>query len=139
MSVVQEFLAFDEQRKYPRLKVDLPMKIGWQSGRKFNARIYDLSPDGIQIHCDEATAEMICPVNKSIGEGDIKPVVTITFNIPNPDGEKEIVVKSQICHICALDYLPAGMIAIGSRFVDFKDQCENYVTQYLLSEMEPAY
>lgn len=138
MSVLQEFMTFDEQRKYPRLKVDLPMKISWLSGRKFNGRIYDLSPDGIQIHCDKATVEMICPEKKSSGKENNKPLVLLTFNIPHPDGEKEIVVKSQICHISALDSLPTGMIAIGSRFLDFKDQCENYVTQYLISEMEPA-
>lgn len=139
MSALQEFLAFDEGRKYPRLKIDLPIKIGWQSGRKFNARIYDLSPDGMQFHCDKATAEMIYPENISTGQENKKPEVVISFNIPHPDGEKEIVVRSQICQICAMDYLPEGMIALGSRFIHFKDHCESFINQYLLSEMEPAY
>jgi len=43
------------------------------------------------------------------------------------------------CHISVADQGVEGEVAFGSKFVKFKDNCDKFISQFLIAEMEPAY
>jgi len=137
-SVSNHFLDYDERRKYPRLRIDLPARVSSvYPGKYVWARVYDLAPDGIQIRCDGKIAQLIHPVEKRI-DATNQPIVVVSFNLPHHGGEKEIVAKCKICHISAIAAGENSLMAIGSKFIKFKGDCDKLVSQFLIAEMEPA-
>ena len=138
MAAVQQLAAYEERRKYPRLKINLPARVSRHQGKQVDAMIYDLSPDGIQVRCTKQTAGLVHPVDSNIDMGN-KPVVVVAFSIPHHKGEKEIIARCKICHMILLDQNSAvEEVAFGMKFTRFKDNCEKYISQYFIQEMEPA-
>lgn len=128
--------SFDDRRKYPRLQIHLPIKIRTKPGKYVHAKIFDLSPDGLQIRCDRDTGQLIHPVEEAI-DFDNKPIVVVAFNIPHHKGEKEIIVRCKICYKKLLNQ--GSKVAFGVKFTCFKENCDKYISQYFAYEMEPAY
>lgn len=138
MAALRQLAAYEERRKYPRLKINLPVRVRRNQGKQVNAMIYDLSPDGLQVRCTRQTAGLVHPVDRNI-DMDNKPVVVVAFNIPHHKGKKEIIARCKICHMILLDQGPnSEEIAFGMKFTRFKDNCEKYISQFFIQEMEPA-
>ena len=137
MKPAVQFDSFEDKRKYPRLKLHIPVKVQSQNGKCVNAKLYDISPDGLQIRCDQEMARVIHPGGKQIPEND-QPSVTVGFNLLHNGTNTEIIVRCSICYFA----LPASgannEYAFGLRFRQFKGKCRQHIKRFFLSEMEPA-
>ncbi len=51
----------DEQRRYPRLELGIPVAFRNASGQHCVAKLVNIAPDGIQIRCNTATAQILHP------------------------------------------------------------------------------
>lgn len=138
MDPAHQLSIHDDRRKYPRMKISLPVKVRGHTGKPVKALIYDLSPEGLQIRCDKETANSIHPIDKNIDEGK-KPAVVIAFTIPHHKGEREIIIRCKICHFVLLDHESKNEVAFGLRFTKFKDNCDKYISQFFVDEMEPSF
>lgn len=120
------------------MQISLPVKIRSHTGKSIKALIYDMSPDGLQIRCDKETAKLIHPIDKNI-DGDKKPVVVVAFTIPHHKGEREIVSRCKICHFIILDQDSKNEVVFGLKFTGFKDNCDKFISQFFIQEMEPSF
>ena len=54
----------EDKRKYPRLVLQIPVKVHIEQGYYADAFLHDLSPDGLQIRCGQETAREIDTISK---------------------------------------------------------------------------
>ncbi len=138
MKPATQLKSFEDRRKYPRLRLDIPVKVKYQSDKFVEARLYDISPDGLQIRCDQPTAGLIHPSGKPIPE-HAQPSVLIGFTLPANNENSEIIVKFSIWYFALLTDGAINEVAFGLCFRQFKGDCRQRISQYFLSEMEPAW
>jgi c-di-GMP-binding flagellar brake protein YcgR len=137
MKSSSQFESFENRRKYPRLNLHIPVKVQSQNGKCVSAKLYDISPDGLQIRCDQEVAGVIHPGGKQIKEGE-QPKVTVGFNLLLNGKNTEIIVRCSMCYFALLTNGENNEVAFGLRFRKFKGKCLQHLKQFLLSEMEPA-
>ena len=71
----------DEQRRYPRLALDIPVAFRNASGQHCAAKLVNVGPGGIQIRCNTATAQILHPNGGKISP-DNSSIVQIAIAIP---------------------------------------------------------
>ena len=56
----------EDKRKYPRLVLQIPVKVHIENGLYADSSLHDLSPEGLQIRCDQETTYEIDTFGKKI-------------------------------------------------------------------------
>ncbi|MFT5134531.1 MAG: hypothetical protein ACI9SC_003010 [Gammaproteobacteria bacterium] len=115
----------------------MPVKVQYENGKYVKANLHDLSPDGLQIRCDQDTANKIHPAQTQILK-NAQPSIVVGFSLPKTDVNIEIIVK---CSICYFGLLPPGTsneVAFGLQFKQFSGDCRQHIKKFFLSEMESA-
>ena len=59
------YRGYESRRAYPRVKLRLPVQIGLPGGQVVCARIYNISPDGMQVRCSPEAALTLNPGGKA--------------------------------------------------------------------------
>ncbi|MFQ5659643.1 MAG: PilZ domain-containing protein [Gammaproteobacteria bacterium] len=137
MNSRQQCEAYEERRKYPRLRCHIPIKVQYKEKKFIHARIHDLSPDGLQIRCDPKTAALLHPGNKLMEKGK-GPSVIVAFTLPGRKASRKIVVRCQLYYFALLAEKQIRVAAFGLRFRKFKGECDKFVGQFIIDEMEPV-
>jgi PilZ domain-containing protein len=137
MKSAPQFERLEDRRKYPRLKLQIPVQVQNQNGKRVAAILYDISPDGLQLRCDRKIADIIHPGGKQIAETD-QPSVTVGFNLLQNGTNTEIIVRCSICYFALLTSSENNEVAFGLCFRQFKGKCLQHIKQFFLSEMEPT-
>ncbi len=127
----------EEQRNYPRLKLDVPIIILCVGGQLVESHVYDISPDGLQMRCSRKAALAINPGAKQITMQD-KVMVNAVFSLPSNTGHKQIKVISQIYYFTLIQDGSDKDVAFGLKFKKFDGTCGRYVEQFILHALEPA-
>ena len=137
MNSQTQYESFENRRKYPRLIMQIPVKVQNQHGLNLDARLHDISPDGLQIRCEQESAELIHPGGKQITKNTQASVV-IGFRLPQNEASIEIIVRCSICYFVVLEDSGPDEVAFGLQFRQFEGDSLRHIKQFFLSEMEPA-
>ena len=137
MNPIAEFEAYENRRSYPRLNLLVPVKVQYENGKYAKAELHDISPDGLQIRCDQETANKIHPAQTRILK-NAQPSIVVGFSLPQTDVNTEIIVKCAICYFALLTTDTSNEVAFGLQFKQFSGDCRQQIKKFFLSEMESA-
>lgn len=132
----QPFEIHEDRRKYPRIVVDCPLEIRF-GGKTLAARIYDLSPDGLQIRCDRDTLKAIRPGGKFIQRNE-SMLVDVSFTLAIGRARRTIEASVKMYYFVLLPEEKERGVAIGVQFASFKDRSDKYVEEFIMDALAPV-
>jgi hypothetical protein len=92
------YQQLESRRAYPRLQLRLPVQIGLTGGQVVCARIYNLSPDGMQIRCDPGAALVINPSGRAISPGN-GPEVLVAMRLHHGPDMRTQVIRCRVSYV----------------------------------------
>lgn len=128
---------YEEQRLYPRLRLDAPAVILCANQQLMEADVFDISPDGLQIRCSRDAVQSINPTGKSINPQD-NVLVYVLFSLPANDGNVQIKVVCKAYYFMLTQDSDKNDVALGLKFKKFEGTCGRYVEQFIQRAMEPT-
>ncbi len=132
----QEIENLDEQRRYP--KVPLNVKTGFitDTGSKFSAEIINISPDGLQIRCSAESAQLIRPQGRKINA----PFVNAAISLPVGHGSRTLAVRCQTLYLRMVDTEPRCVAGMRFVLLDLQSECNlnAFFAEQLLHEAPDA-
>ena len=133
----QPYEYYEESRKYPRIKLKLPVRIYLDDDRCVVASIYDISPDGLQIRCNRERAAVLNPGGKKIDQKH-NITVNVNFSLPINNELKEVKVSCKVYYFVIIPGNTDEDVAFGLQFKKFEGQSIKYIGRHIFSELEPA-
>ena len=133
----QAYEFYEESRKYPRIKVSLPIKLYVSDQQSVDANIYDISPDGLQVRCNRRVALAINPSAKKI-TSENKLVMKSEFQLPLDGEEKSISVDCEIYYFVIIDKESDEDVAFGLQFNSLPRESIQNINRYIIEQLEPA-
>jgi len=128
------YRGFQAQRAYPRVKLSMPVQIGLPGGRVVCARIYNLSPDGLQVRCEPQAARQIHPSGRPVGEGQ-GPEVLVVLRTRDGNALRTLVVRCRLTYILAES---RSEIILGFNFLNLLPAQQSAVDALLAASLMPA-
>ena len=89
--------ALDEQRRYPRLPLDIDVAFRNGAGQHCHAKLINISPDGLQVRGNIATAQMLHPAGGKVCASNA-PIVQTSILLPFEDGEQALSVCTRLTY-----------------------------------------
>ena len=123
----------EEKREYPRITMNSPVNVLYKL-HQLDARIHDISPDGLQIRADCELSKKINPENEDFTEANA-PLLDITFCL------KLFEMEMRINALCKLYYsnpLPEAEnqdVAYGLKFINFEGDGSSQLEAFITQEM----
>lgn len=118
--------SFEEKRSYPRVVIETSATLILPGAQVTgSARAYDISFEGLQIHCDRETAILLQKENIS----DLE----VSFTLPYRDNPADIKARCAIMYILELI---DDTHAMGLKFADMGAGNLQQVRQFIESSME---
>ena len=128
-SAAQEHI--EEKREYPRIVLESPVNIHYKI-HQLDAKIHDISPDGLQIRADSESLRKINPDNEEFTEKN-SPLLDVTFCLKLYEMDMRINALCRISYTNPLPEIENKDIAYGLKFINFEgsglSQLEAYITQ----------
>jgi len=84
--------AFEARRKYPRIRMRLPIRVGLPSGSVIVAYTHNMTPEGLQIRCDGKAADAINPGGEPVPR-DINSQLMVMMRMESPDEVHSCVLR----------------------------------------------
>jgi hypothetical protein len=128
------YRRLEAQREYPRVTLSMPVQIGLKDGKVVCARLYRLSPDGLQVRCDPAVARQIYPEGTPVVAAQAPEVTVLLRTHKGNDTQTQALP-------CRLTYVIADSrseIIMGLGFVDLLPEQRRSVDAVLAASMVPA-
>jgi len=92
------YRKLEDKRGYPRVKLRMPVQIGLRGGQVVCARIYNMSPDGVQVRCEPSAALLINPSGRAVGpEGG--PLVQVAMRLNAGVNLNTFVVRARVSYV----------------------------------------
>ena len=123
----------EEKREYPRIILDSPVNILYKI-HQLDARIHDISSDGLQIHANSESLNKINPDNEDFTEANA-PLLDITFHLKLYEMEMRI---NALCKISYSNTLPEAEnkdVAYGLKFINFEGDGSSQLDAFITQEM----
>ena len=123
-------INYEEKRKHPRIVVERPISMVLSAGDILNASLYDISPGGVQVHCDKITAHKFqyeYEISKEKGTTRFR----VTFKLAFKDHEEILEALCRMVYILKRDQ--QDIYAIGVEFTELKGENRNILKKYLES------
>ena len=114
----------DEQRRYPRVPLNIETTFTTDTGDKFSADLINISPDGLQIRCSVECAVLIRPEGHSIDPLCINAVL----RLPVGQSSRTLAARCQIIYLRMVDTEPRCVA--GMRFVQLGLQSERVLNAF---------
>lgn len=124
---------YEDQRRYPRIPISIPVRITYKRGQVIEARVHDISPDGIQFRVDEITAVKLIPESGYI-EPASRPKISLSFSLCAIEKETQIQANAEICYALFLgDDTEDGNqdVAFGVEFKKLKGKSKKALLDFL--------
>lgn len=131
----QPYEIYEDRRKYPRIVTNSPVEIRFQ-GKVLNARVHDLSPDGLQIRCSRGTLREIRPSGRAIKK-DSAPIVDVRFPVTIGRTERSIEARATMYYFVLLPDEKDEDVAFGLQFGEFRGKGAEYVEAFIVDAMTP--
>ncbi len=122
---------YEDRREYPRIVIDSPVNILYKS-QQLEARIHDISPDGLQIRTDRESLKKINPDNENFTDANA-PLLDVTFRIKLFEMDMKINALCEMYYSSSLQDDKDLNVACGLKFINFEGdgllQLEAFITQ----------
>ena len=128
------YKRFEARRSYPRVKLHMPVQIGLPGGRIACARVYNLSPDGLQIRCDGPTAKAIHPSGKPVKQGEEPEVLAVL----RTEGGKDMRTHVLKCRMSYMLPQSRTEIIMGLIFQDLLPDQRAAIDALLCASLTPS-
>ena len=128
------YSKLERRRAFPRVRLRIPVQIGLPGGQVACARIYNLSPDGIQVRCDPVTARRIHPSGETISDGS-GPKVQVAIRLKQGSDVRTHVLKCKVFYL--LPESPQEFI-IGLEFEELDSAQRDALDTLMSASLEPA-
>jgi len=127
---------FEKRRKFPRSMMNIPLTVTGAPGERFEATLYDLSPDGAQIRYPiENGIHLFLSKNTPIK--DIKSLKCILqFNLPYKDMALKVKINA---HPVYLRSISEDTLAVGMLFADDEMAENKKVSDFLFYQLELSF
>jgi len=126
----------DEQRGHPRVPMHCSVEFRNASGQHCVAKLLNISPDGIQIRCNIATAQVlhpgggrICPTNA--------PIVQTEIALSLPRGEAGLSICSRLTYLTTVSQEPKCVM--GLRFLEPRPKAAGILAAFFAAEMHTCF
>ena len=126
----------DEQRNYPRFKLDIRVAFRNSSGQHCAARLLNIAPDGIQVRCNVAATQLlhpgggkICPTNA--------PILQTAIAIPINERTETLSVCSRLTYLTTVPEEPCCII--GLQFLELRPTAQRIIDEYFAHRLLEYY
>jgi PilZ domain len=127
----------DDKRHFPRIAVNLSVRMRRADGPVVSTTAHDITPAGLQIRCDRATALAIQPSGRYVA-GEPGQRVLVRFALPLRAGSTVVDVESRLAHLSILPDAPAERgIALGLEFERFVGEGRKVLQRFIEEVMQP--
>ena len=125
LSAMEMLASFEEKRSYPRVVIETPVSLSLPGQKIIEACAYDISFEGLRIHCDQEAAQLLQNENPA----DIEISFTLKLN------EKSSDIKAR-CAVMYILQLIDETHAMGLKIKDIETEQLKEVRQFIESSME---
>lgn len=122
----------DEQRRQPRIPLVADARLRTAAGTLHAARIVNVSPDGLQLRCDVASARGLRPVNGRFDAANA-PVLEVSLELPVGETRRALTVSCQLLYLTTVDSEPRCVF--GLRFIAPDRASEATVNAFFANQM----
>jgi len=120
---------FEERRKYPRITINVPVTLELPGNRNVEATVYDVSPGGVQIHCERVVAGILKAETKGSNTD-----FDAGFMLKIDHKQTEIKARCRLVWIVKMDNED---YAIGVKFTAVDAHNRQLLKKFIESSMEP--
>lgn len=117
----------DEQRRYPRLALNIPVAFRNAAGQHCAAKLVNVAPDGIQIRCNTATAQILHPNGGKISP-DNASIVQIAVALPLSSGTATLSACGRLTYLTTVPDDPRCVMGIN--FLDLRPTAQHIIDQF---------
>ena len=122
---------YENRREYPRIVIDSPVNILYKM-QQLEARIHDISPDGLQIRTDSETLKKINLSNDNFTDVNA-PLLDVSFRLKLFEMDMRINALCEMYYSNSLQDEKNKDVACGLKFINFEGdgslQLEAFITQ----------
>ena len=136
MQIQQPYEIYEDRRKYPRIITNSPVEVRFQ-GKTLNARVHDLSPDGLQIRCSRAMFREIRPSGRAIKKENA-PVVDVSFPLAVGRKDRTIEGSATLYYFVLLPGEKDGDVACGLEFKELRGKSRGSIDAFIEDAMTPV-
>ena len=126
----------DEQRKFPRIDLDIPVAFRNGGGQHCAARLLNIAPDGIQVRCNVATAQILHPGGGKICSNNA-PMIQTAIPIPLGDRTETLSVCAKLAYMVTVQEEPRCVV--GLQFLDPRPKAQRVIEQFFASKLSEYY
>ncbi len=123
----------DEHRGHPRLGMDCEVGFRNAAGQHCVAKLLNISPDGMQIRCNVATAQVLHPTGGKICPGHA-PIVQTEATLLLPRGESVLSICAQLTYLTTLPEEPRCVM--GLRFLEPRPTAQRVLDEFFAAGNE---
>jgi len=125
---------YEERRCYPRIALRVPVIITTEEHEVVQARLRNLSAEGIQIRCNPETARKLHPRRIQIVRGS-GPLVMLRMDLPIAGASRPFAGGARLCYIAAKS---REEIAFGLEFTRLGLAAKRVLADFIVDCMRPA-
>lgn len=114
----------DEHRQHPRLALEIPVTFRNALGEHCAAMLSNVSPEGLQVRCDPATARLIHPAGARLEPGR-QPILQASLTVPVAGIDEDLSLGVRLMHIGMLPDEPR--CALGFSFLALRPRARRIV------------
>ena len=128
----QEVENLDEQRRYPRVPLNIKSAFVTDTGSTFSIEVINISPDGLQVRCSVDNAHFIRPQGSKPNPLNA-PCISAAIALPVGHGSRTLGLRCQMLYLKMID-TELGCIA-GFRFVQLDLRSERILNAFFADHL----
>lgn len=121
-----------DQRRRARQPLSLPVTFRSDLGQHAAAWMQNATSDGFQIHCNVATAQVICPLTGRLNSED-GPVLQASFTLVLPEGPQVLSLGVQLLYRSTRREAPCCVL--GFRFLALRPKAQRVLAAFFGDEL----
>ena len=122
------------RRKYPRIRMRIPVRISLPDGKVIIAHTQNMTPDGLQIRCDKTTANVVNPTGRSIPPEEHQRVM-VMMRMESPAEIHSCVLR---CRVSYMAMAKGDEVAFGLQFDDTSPEQQRALDTVFAHSLCPA-
>ena len=134
--ILPRFDAFDNRRKFPRLKKNLPITITGSNGERFNGVLHDISPDGIQVRFAASDGSRLFPDKQTTNEDAKALKCNLQFDLAYKESVSHIRINAFPVYLRPVS---KNILAAGMFFSDEALSENKKISDYLFYQLRDSY
>ena len=130
------FEAFENRRKFPRFKTNLPVTITGSNGEIFKGILHDISPDGIQIRFSASDGARLFPGKQTAIEDINSLICNLQFDLAYKQSVSHITIDAYPVYLRPVS---KNIFAAGMFFSDEKLSENKKISDFLFFQLQESF